>query len=415
MPAFITLSLAIIPSEIFDLYFPKLVFVTWIFYILLILYLVKRYLDLSRVTDLKVENLKEEINTLSQQIKEQKNTQSSLSQKTIYYNNLREITTKIQNLSLEDVSGYLVNYAYKSLGKQKGTCLLYLVDPEHKSLNLFLSQKEKSDLVIKQKQGDVFDRWVIKHATSLLVEDSRSDFRFDMTKAESSLKRPVYSLISAPLKVEQRFLGLLRLDNDVVHSYAQDDLRFLDVICNVGALALENALLFKRTQELGIKDSLTSLYTKGHFLDCLNEQIRSLVRLPRKHLSLFMIDIDNFKDYNDRYGHIAGDIVLKGLGNVFLEFFSTIPGAMICRFGGEEFSVSLPNIDKKSSQRLADDLRLKVEEGKFVLRLMETRVTISIGVSFLSSGMTNAQDLILKADTALYRAKQKGKNQVCGM
>jgi len=384
-----------------------------VIYLLLIFYLINRHIHLSRLSNLKNENLKEEINTLSQQINEQKNIKSSLEQKTIYYNYLKEISDKMQHLSLEDLCKDLVDYVFRLLSKNRGSCLLYLVDPDRKNLNLFLSKKEYKDLVIKQKKGDIFDSWVVKHASSLLIEDTRADFRFDLEKIESGLKRPVMSLISSPLKVEQKFLGLLRSDNDNPHFYTQDDLRFLDAICNVGALGLENALLFRHTQELSIRDSLTGLYTKGFYLDRLNDHIQLMLRQAQKNLSLLMIDIDNFKEYNDRYGHIAGDIVLKGLGKLFSDFFAPIHDAMVCRFGGEEFSIFFPDLEKSQAQDFAEGLRKAVEQKRFILRLVETKVTISLGLAFLTQSMRIAQDLILKADSALYRAKQKGKNQLC--
>ena len=368
---------------------------------------------MSRILHLKKENLQEEINTLNEKIKSKKNMKISLEHKVIYYNNLRDITNKIQNLSVREICQHLTEFTFYLLARNKGSCLLYLVEPQQQKLNLFLSKKQDKDLVIKQKQGDVFDRWVIRHTSSLLIEDSKADFRFDLEKTEHKPQRPVLSLISAPLRVEQRFLGILRLDNNLANSYSQDDLRFLDVICNIGALGLENALLFQRTQELAITDSLTSIYTKGYYLERLNEQMQKVTRHPVKKFSLLMVDIDNFKYYNDRYGHIAGDIVLKGLGKLFLEFFAKISGAVVCRFGGEEFSVFLPDITKKKSQGLAEDLRVQVQKRRFILRREKTQITISIGLAYLSPEMNTAQDLILQADRALSLAKQKGRNRVC--
>ena len=126
-----------------------------------------------------------------------------------------------------------------------------------------------------------------------------------------------------------------------------------------------------------------------------------------------MIDIDNFKTYNDTYGHIAGDILLKGLGKLFIDFFSKIPEVMVCRFGGEEFSVFLPNIDKRKAKVIAEELRVKTQAKRFILRRQETNITISIGLSALTADTPDAQDLILKADAALYNAKHAGRNQVC--
>ena len=380
---------------------------------LLVFFLVKRNQSLRRSLYLKNENLKEEINTLNEQIKTEKDIFRSLEQKSRHYNYLRDITNKIQNLSLREVSQNLVDFTFFLLGKNEGCCLLYLVGPDRQKLILTLSKKENKDLVVKQKQGDIFDRWVVRHTSSLLIEDAKTDFRFDLEKTGLHPARSVSALISAPLRIEERFLGILRLDNKAICFYSQDDLRFLDAICNIGALGLENALLFQNIQELAIKDSLTSVYTKAYYLERLNEQIQRFVGQPHGNLSLLMIDIDNFKKYNDRYGHIAGDILLKDLGKLFLDFFLNSYGAMVCRFGGEEFSVFLPDISKKQGQNLAQDLRRRVEKTRFILRREPTQVTVSIGLACLTADMKIAQNLILKADRALYRAKQKGRNQVC--
>ncbi|MFH1577444.1 MAG: sensor domain-containing diguanylate cyclase [Candidatus Omnitrophota bacterium] len=380
-------------------------------YLFLIYYLFKRYLYCLRSLDLKRENLKGEINTLSAEIRNQNDIQVSLEQKFAHYNNLRSIANKIQDLSLQQICQHLVDYAFVLLGKEKSICSLYLVESDRQKLNLFLSRKSDRDSVLKQKQGDVFDRWVIRHFSSLLVNDTKTDFRFDLEKTEHKPERPVLSLISAPLKVEQKFLGILRLDKDEAGFYSQDDLRFLDTICNVGALGVENALLFQHTQELAIKDSLTAAYTKGYYSEYLNNEIER-AKHNRKNLSVLMIDIDNFKTYNDRHGHIAGDILLKGLGSLLLGFFDKIPGALVCRFGGEEFSVLLPNLAKAKAHRLSEDLRLIIQEQKFFLRREETHVAVSIGLAGLSSDIAGASDLIFKADAALYNAKRKGKNQV---
>lgn len=399
--------------EILFQYTGKLIFLAGLVYVIFLIYLIRRYLSLSRLSNSKNENLKEEINTLNEQIKDQKNIHLSLKRRVVYYNNLRNITNQFQDLSLQQICRHLVDYAFYLPGKNKGCCLLYLAGQGRQELNLFLSKKENKNLVIKQKQGDIFDYWVVRHTGSLLVEDTRVDFRFDLEKTKYKPARRVLSLISAPLKVEQRLLGVLRLDDNAVNSYSQDDLRFLDVICNVGALGLENALLFQHTQELAIKDSLTSFYTKGYYLQRINQQVQRAMRRSNEQIALFMIDIDNFKDYNDRYGHVAGDMVLKGLSRLFREFFSVIPGAIICRFGGEEFSVFLPDITKAQAEKAAWSLQSRTQERRFVLRRQETRVTVSIGLSYLSPEARTAQDLILRADAALYRAKESGRNQVC--
>jgi diguanylate cyclase (GGDEF)-like protein len=125
-----------------------------------------------------------------------------------------------------------------------------------------------------------------------------------------------------------------------------------------------------------------------------------------------MLDIDFFKDYNDKFGHTSGDIVLKNLSNVISNFLKEY-SPIISRFGGEEFCVILPSRDKNTVYKIADELRQKIEKAKIILRKHETHVTVSIGLASFPQDSANADELIRKADKAMYEAKNKGRNQVC--
>ena len=120
-----------------------------------------------------------------------------------------------------------------------------------------------------------------------------------------------------------------------------------------------------------------------------------------------MIDLDFFKKYNDTYGHMAGDIVLKTLSMMLTEAFDE-PGNMVCRYGGEEFAVFLPDCPKKRALELAEGLRKKVEHQVIMLRRQKTSIAVSIGISAFPQDAENKDDLIEKADAALYEAKKKG-------
>jgi diguanylate cyclase (GGDEF)-like protein len=287
---------------------------------------------------------------------------------------------------------------------------LYLVDSQTQKLTLFKALKEDKGLIIKTKEGDIFDFWVLRHAQPLIMEDARRDFRFDLEKVKFQNNKPILSLISAPFVSGHRILGILRLDNPEPYSYTQDDLRFLMTICDIGVVALENAQLFQRTRDLAIHDALTSLYTKGYFLERLKEELKRSIR-QNTAFSLLMLDIDYFKNYNDEFGHTAGDIVLKKLsfimGNSLKEYNS-----IISRFGGEEFCIILPFIEKEKAKEIAEKLRLRIESSKIILRRQETGITISIGVASFPIDARDEDDLMRKVDKAMYEAKQKGRNQV---
>jgi diguanylate cyclase (GGDEF)-like protein len=179
----------------------------------------------------------------------------------------------------------------------------------------------------------------------------------------------------------------------------------------LGAVALENSQLYQRTQDLAIRDSLTSLFTKGYFLERLKEECKRSLR-HNKEFSLLMLDIDYFKNYNDKFGHTAGDTVLKILSQNIAELLKDL-SPVISRFGGEEFCIILPNIGKKKAFSIAQKLREKIEKEKIILRRLETNVTVSIGVVTFPVDTADEIELLQKADRLMYQAKEKGRNRAC--
>lgn len=379
---------------------------------LIVFYLLKKNLARKYYLEYQIQAFQEKLNIQKDQnFKEQRNL-VALQAKITRYNSLKEIVEEInKNFDLDYIADKLTSIAFSLISHDKGVCILHLVDNQTQKLSLFKTKKEDKELVIKAKEGDIFDHWVLKHTSPLLIEDAKRDFRFDLEKLKPEYLRPILSLISAPFISEYRFLGILRLDSQQTHLYSQNDLRFLVTICNLGAVALENSQLFKETQSLALHDGLTSLYTKGYFMEHLKEEcIRS--RRRNALFSLLMLDIDFFKNYNDKFGHTAGDTVLKNLSRVVVESLKDLK-PIVSRFGGEEFCIILPGIDKKKAYTIACKLCKSIENEKIILRRQETCVTVSIGVATFPIDGNDENDLIMRTDMAMYEAKQKGRNRVC--
>ncbi|MCX5712326.1 MAG: sensor domain-containing diguanylate cyclase [Candidatus Omnitrophica bacterium] len=365
---------------------------------------------------LEIENqdLHEKINLLTEEMVKQRKQRQILMGKSSRYNSLKDIIEQInQNFSLEKICEQLCCLVFELISGGRGLCVLYLVDERSQRLKVFTAKKEDEELVIKAKEGDIFDFWVLRHTSPLIVEDARKDFRFDPEKLKSQAVRPVLSLISAPFVSENRLLGILRLDSQHPNFYTQDDLRFLATICELGAVAIENGELFQKTQDLAIHDGLTRLYVKGYFMERLKEECARAMR-DNTDLSLLMLDIDFFKDYNDKFGHTAGDLVLIRLARVLEDQLKQYD-PIISRFGGEEFCIILPRCDSARALQIAEDIRLKVEKNKITLRRQETQITASLGVASFPVNAAEENELILQADKALYEAKQKGRNKVIGV
>lgn len=176
-------------------------------------------------------------------------------------------------------------------------------------------------------------------------------------------------------------------------------------------IRIRKALDERRTQRLAITDGLTGLYNRRYFEERLEEETRRAKRYSRP-VSIIMIDIDFFKQYNDTLGHLKGDEVLVQMGQILQRYSRETD--ITARYGGEEFVMILPETDGQNAGRLAERVRESVEqttfEGETVLPFK--CLTISLGVSSLRENETG-REMLERADKALYKAKQAGKNQVC--
>lgn len=170
--------------------------------------------------------------------------------------------------------------------------------------------------------------------------------------------------------------------------------------------------LFEQTVRSAITDSLTGLYNKRYFVDAAEKEIKRSSRY-HSHTSVLFFDIDNFKEYNDVNGHIAGDIALKEVANIFSA--SCRMSDTVARYGGEEFAILLPETDKKSAGILAERIRKAMETYDFEGQedLSSENLTISGGVASYPGDGSNWEELLRNADEALYLAKNFTKNRVC--
>lgn len=167
-----------------------------------------------------------------------------------------------------------------------------------------------------------------------------------------------------------------------------------------------------RLEKEAITDGLTGLFNHRHFYSRLEFEVNRATR-ANSPVSVLILDVDNFKRYNDRYGHPRGDEVLRKCAAAIRD---TVRGVDIAaRYGGEEFAVILTETDKKGAMVVAENIRRAIEEQRFRDEEGDTthNVTVSIGVSSYPADTMEIKDLIKKADDALYTAKKEGKNRVC--
>lgn len=360
---------------------------------------------------LQSQNLEEKRNLIEAEIKEEEVFIESICEKIVRYGELKVLTEQLSMcLTLNDTSQMLSEQVNRLFMEKDRTVILYLFSVQTGDLGIASSHKGESRINIKSKKGDLFDQSVLRTLQRLLIEDTRNDYRFDADEASGGETRVIRSLMSVPLMVGNKVLGVLRMDSPHENNFTTEDLRFLATIADLGAVAIENAQLYERVEQLAIKDSLTGLYLRRYLLERMSVETSRQMR-RKGEMSFLMLDLDRFKQYNDKFGHVAGDIVLRSVAMILSDFFRQA-GDLICRYGGEEFCVLLPECPRDKALELAEELRKKIAEQTIVLRREKTHITISIGVASFPTNAINPKELIHKADLALYQAKEKGRNQV---
>jgi two-component system cell cycle response regulator len=216
---------------------------------------------------------------------------------------------------------------------------------------------------------------------------------------------------SYPIRTGGQLTGLLALAGAAVARMGAENESFLRQVANQSHIVTENSRLVQRLKHMAVHDGLTELFNHRHVHDLLVKECERFGRYAAGHVSVLMIDIDHFKQVNDRYGHPAGDAVLREVARLLREGVRNVD--TIGRYGGEEFLAILPHTEIRDAKLLADRLRRAVEDHVFKVPGAELRVTVSIGVStYPSTTATAPEDMIREADKALYEAKEAGRNRV---
>jgi two-component system cell cycle response regulator len=230
----------------------------------------------------------------------------------------------------------------------------------------------------------------------------------------------VRSVIAIPFTFEKTRTGVFLLRRTVDQEpLTASDVEFADTVIKSAVNAIEQAHTIEqakadnaRLEALAHTDPLTHLLNRRALTIRLVAELER-VRRYNSPLTMLMIDLDHFKQVNDTYGHLVGDEVLRGIAMILQRSVRSVD--MVARYGGEEFVVVLPETGETGAVAFAERIRQRVEQHCFELqRAAPARVTVSIGVSsFPAPHVESAEDLFARADAALYRAKERGRNQVC--
>jgi subfamily B ATP-binding cassette protein MsbA len=245
----------------------------------------------------------------------------------------------------------------------------------------------------------------LKSCEPVVVTDTMSEPRYVGSK-----DRPK-SEIAVPLVVKKNILGVLDVEKEGKGSLDEEDMRLLSLIAVRIALAVENASLYREKERMAITDDLTGIYNYRYFRERLIGEVAAAKKDGSK-LSLLMLDVDDFKSHNDRFGHLGGDWLLRELA--VLMRMNVGRRGLVTRYGGDEFMIIIPRCDREEALAVGEKLRGVVEKYSGLEDVpSEARFTVSVGAAVYPADASSAEELVDRVDTALYRAKQGGKNRVC--
>jgi diguanylate cyclase (GGDEF)-like protein len=301
-------------------------------------------------------------------------------------------------------------------------CCLFFIDETKKQLFTKVNRGFPAVLNTTRIPEDQFlTGHVIRTGQALLINEFDSEYRYYGCESLKyrNLAGRFQSFVAVPLLVQNKPIGILLIAKRPPFALTQDDLRLLFIIANQAALAIQNMRLYDEVYQSSITDGLTGVYNHRYFREELEARL-SEAEVLQVSLSLLMLDIDNFKGFNDTYGHQVGDFVLKEVAGIITETLGD-GAALVARYGGEEFAVILPNTNTRTAVRTAELLRSAVSTHHFSPKENDDihSVTISVGVASFPEDIKNmarkVEELIDKADESLYAAKNTGRNRVCSI
>jgi diguanylate cyclase (GGDEF)-like protein len=261
--------------------------------------------------------------------------------------------------------------------------------------------------------GEGMSGYVIANGKSLIIhdllEEEQNARREGLEFIQFGSPDVIRSILAVPMRLGGEVIGAISTQSYQPHAYNEEDLTLLEMLASYAAIALENSRLFKKIQRLAITDSLTDIYNRRH-LFVLGQREFNRARRFKRPLSVIFIDIDHFKEVNDRYGHRVGDQVLTLITRTIQEHIRDID--VMGRYGGEEFLLFIPEVDLETSRHIAERIRSSVERALTNSRFSRPPVTISLGVVALTDDIPSLTALVARADAAMYEAKRDGRNRV---
>ena len=290
--------------------------------------------------------------------------------------------------------------------------VLWLTDESHIRLERTTPGRRERGLeeAVSVRFGEGLAGRVAERKSPLIVRDGAQDPR--LAAEERRPTEGSFAMLLLPLVAGNQAIGVVQFERDAPGAFTGRDLSRIQSLASQAAATLANVRAHQDVYSQAVTDALTGLFNRRHMQAVLADERRRAERYSHP-LSVIMLDVDGFKSYNDTYGHVQGDVLLKRLAGILQ---ASVRGVdIVGRFGGEEFIVVLPETPSEEAYQAAERLRLAVAQTIFPgfaddLELVVFK-TISLGVATFPDITQDTQALITLADNALYRAKRGGRNQ----